>query len=401
MVSILLRQWRMRFLPRLSLGTTDLMAMATSSRQVAQGQPHADRKLASVQRIREIRPIAGADAIEVATVNGWQVVIAKAEGFKVDDMIIYCEIDAFLPICPAFEFLRKSSFKKNGDMEGFRLKTVKLRGQTSQGLILPLRLLTPPHAASADTLPEQAEADASLAPPAVEEGLDVTDVLRICKYEPPVPSHLAGLMKGLFPSFLRKTDAERVQNLARVYATWRDTMAGQFFVTEKMDGSSATYYWRDGVYGVCSRNLDLAEPEDMADNTFWKVGADLMLSGKLGGLGRNVALQGELIGNGIQGNPYNIPGHTLLLFDIFDIDTQKYYALPAFLETAAALGLRTVPLLEQAWTLPATIGDLLLYAEGKSVLRAATDREGVVVRSTDRAISFKAISNTFLLRKKE
>ena len=101
-----------------------------------------ERKLATLRKISEIKPIEGADAIELAVIDGWNVVTAKAVGHKVGDLVIYCEIDSFLPIEPEFEFLRKSSFKKMGDgTEGFRLRTRKLRNQVSQGVILPLSVL--------------------------------------------------------------------------------------------------------------------------------------------------------------------------------------------------------------------------------------------------------------------
>lgn len=100
-----------------------------------------ERKLASIRRISDIQPIEGADMIELAIVDGWKVVVAKNVGHKVGDMVVYCEIDSFLPIREEFEFLRKSSFKKMGDQEGFRLRTSKLRGQISNGLILPLSVL--------------------------------------------------------------------------------------------------------------------------------------------------------------------------------------------------------------------------------------------------------------------
>jgi RNA ligase (TIGR02306 family) len=99
-----------------------------------------ERKLASIQKVAEIRPIEGADAIEVARINNWNVVVKKGE-YKAGDLCIYCEIDSFLPVREEFEFLRKSSFKKMGDQEGFRLKTIRLRGQLSQGLLLPLTVL--------------------------------------------------------------------------------------------------------------------------------------------------------------------------------------------------------------------------------------------------------------------
>jgi RNA ligase (TIGR02306 family) len=98
----------------------------------------SERKLATIRTISEIRPIEGADNIELATVNGWKVVVGKEVGHKVGNPVVYCEVDSFLPIRPEFEFLRKSSYRKMGDVEGFNLKTIKLRGQLSQGLILPM-----------------------------------------------------------------------------------------------------------------------------------------------------------------------------------------------------------------------------------------------------------------------
>jgi len=91
-----------------------------------------ERKLATIRKITDIRPIEGADMIELATVGGWSVVVAKDVGHKVGNSVVYCEIDSFLPIKEEFEFLRKSSYKKMGDQEGFRLKTIRLRGQLSQ-----------------------------------------------------------------------------------------------------------------------------------------------------------------------------------------------------------------------------------------------------------------------------
>ncbi len=102
-----------------------------------------ERKLASIRQISQLEPIEGADKIELATVDNWKVVVAKDVGHKVGDLVVYCEIDSFLPVKPEYEWLRKSSYKKLSDgTEGFRIKTVKLRSQLSQGLILPLSLLS-------------------------------------------------------------------------------------------------------------------------------------------------------------------------------------------------------------------------------------------------------------------
>jgi RNA ligase (TIGR02306 family) len=364
-----------------------------------------ERKLASIRRISNIQEIPGADMIELAIVDGWKVVVAKNVGHKIGDMVIYCEIDSFLPIREEFEFLRKSSYKKMGDQEGFRLKTIKLRGQVSQGLILPLSVLFEGYGyrVSETLLNENVTLEpnrTAISPSDMIElviGNDVTEVLGIVKYEPPIPAELAGKVKGLFPSFIRKTDEERVQNLSDEYSKWKLQSEHQFYVTEKLDGSSATFYYNNGVFGVCSRNLELLETEG---NTFWKVARKLDLENKLQKLNSNICLQGELIGEGIQGNPYKIKGQTVRFFNIFDIDNQEYYGLPNFLITLDVLELESVPVLDRNFQLPDSVDELLNYADKKSELNPNFDREGVVIRSLDRKISFKAISNKFLLNEK-
>lgn len=337
-----------------------------------------ERKLASIRKITNIQPIPNADAIEVVTVDGWNVVSKKGE-FKVGDLCIYCEIDSFLPTTPEFEFLRKSSYKKlpNGD-EGFRLRTIKLRGQVSQGLVLPTSVL-----------PKGRE---------LFPGLDVSEVLGIKKYEPPIPASLVGKAKGLFPHFLHKTDEERVQNLAGEFGVLHLFHPNKtYYVTEKLDGSSATFYFRNGEFGVCSRNLELLET---LDNTFWKVARELKIEEKLGTLDDNICIQGELIGEGVQGNPYKIKGQTIRFFNAYNIDTRTYLPLDSFKSLMGELDLEMVPLLSEDFKFSSTLDELLKYAEGKSQLNPEFDREGVVIRSHDRTISFKVISNQFLLNEK-
>lgn len=336
-----------------------------------------ERKLASIKQITDIRPIEGADKIELASVGGWNVVVAKDVGHKVGDRVVYCEIDSFLPIKEEFEFLRKSSYKKMGDQEGFRLKTIKLRGQYSQGLILPINI-------------------SPLLGMVLSDGQDVTEILGIVKYEPPIPAELAGKVKGQFPSFISKTDEERVQNLTKEYEEWKNQSKHQFYVTEKLDGSSATYYVKDGEFGVCSRNLELLETEG---NTFWKVARELDLENKMKSLGRNIALQGELIGEGIQKNRYKIKGQTVRFFNVFDIDNHKRLGIHDLINVVEdIMDLNCVPYLLLPFPLPETVEDMVKFAEGKSQLNGSTEREGVVVRSMDGTISFKAISNKFLLK---
>jgi RNA ligase (TIGR02306 family) len=339
-----------------------------------------ERKLASIRVISDISPIEGADSIELATVDGWKVVVAKNVGHKVGDMVVYCEVDSFLPIKPEFEFLRKTSYKKMGETEGFRLKTMTMRKALSQGLIIPLNELLK-YGVSADD---------------VYDGLDVSGMLGIVKYEAPIPAQLAGVMKGGFPSFIPKTDEERVQNLTEEYQEWKNSDT-RFYVSEKLEGSSFTCYINNGEFGVCSRNLELLDTDT---NTLWKVARKLELEQKMLQHGGNFALQGELIGESVQGNIYNLRGQTVRFFNAYDIDLQRSIKLNDFKFLMEYLSLEYVPILDEDFYLPETIKDLLYYSDGKSVLNPKTNREGVVIRSHDMKISFKAISNLYLLNQK-
>jgi len=348
------------------------------------------RKLATLRKVSEIRPIEKSDLLELAIVDGWKCVVKKDE-FQVNDMCIYCEIDSFLPIREEFEFLRKSSYKKMADgSEGFRLKSIRLRGQISQGLLLPLSILidktvyTDISIIDIDILTELFKLS--------DIGTDVSDRLGIIKYEPPVPANLSGVAKGGFPSFIPKTDEERVQNLPEILIDNKDDV---FYTTEKLDGSSITIYLNRGEFGVCSRNLDLLETED---NTFWKVARSMDLERKMDLCSFNVALQGELIGEGIQGNPYKLKGQTIRFYNVFYIDKHEYADFHQFTTIIKGLGLETVPIIDVDFRLPNTIDELLSIADGKSVLNAEFDREGLVFRTKDGdRLSFKAISNLFLL----
>jgi RNA ligase (TIGR02306 family) len=379
-----------------------------------------ERKLASIQRIGKVLPIEGADAIEIVTVNSWKVVSKKGE-FKEGDLCVYFEIDSFLPMEKDFEFLRKSSYKKMGDLEGFRLKTIKLRGQVSQGLCLPLSILEKEDEMKIGISKQPWGDQLQLGPYddaiVIEEGADVTEYMCVLKYEPPIPAELSGKVKGGFPGFIRKTDEERIQNMTKEYDSMRDK---HYYVTEKLDGSSATYYFRDGVFGVCSRNLELADPGEFEqgtiigddgverpkkENTFWKVAKELSIREKLSSLTENYAIQGELIGEGIQGNPYKIKGHTLRLFNVFNIDTQEYLSLDDMVHFLHKINvddkpLELVPVINYDYKLPPIIEEILSYAEAKSRLYEGVEREGIVIRNRDKSISFKAISNNFLLKEK-
>lgn len=330
------------------------------------------RKLARIETIRNIEPIPGADNIEVATVQSWKIVTQKGL-HKINDEIIYCELDSFLPVRPEFEFLRKSCYRKMADgSEGFRLKTMKLRGQISQGLILPKSIL--------------GESSSKFS-----VGDEVTGQLGIVKYEPPIPACLAGEVKGMFPGFIPKTDEERIQNLTDRY---QEFLTEEFYVTEKLDGASATYYLRDGEFGACSRGLDLKETDN---NSFWKIARLLKIEEGLRAMNKNLAIQGELIGEGIQGNLYKLKGQTLRVFNVFDIDAYEYLPFDEFVKVVEDLNLTTVPILETNFKLQENVQDLIASAESASVVNQAQSREGIVLRSKGKnRISFKVISNKFL-----
>jgi RNA ligase (TIGR02306 family) len=329
------------------------------------------RKLASIQRIKNIEAIEGADAIEKASVLGWQLVIRKGE-FAIGDLCVYCEIDSVMPDRPEFEFVRAKSN---------RIKTIRLRGQVSQGICFPLNIL-----------PKGV---------AVEEDMDVTDIIGVTKFEPPIPANLAAEVKGMFPSFIPKTDETRVQVLQKVLDQYAGTPC---YVTEKLDGSSATFYLKDGEFGVCSRNLDLLYDES---NSMWKFAMENRLEEKLKALGSNIALQGEIIGEGIQKNKYKLKGQHVYFFNVFAIDSYRYFSLNEAKKMLSELELKMVPVLEEDYLLENDIEKLIVKSKMKSVLNKDTISEGIVIRPmqemTDKynlqgRVSFKAINPDFLIK---
>lgn len=348
------------------------------------------RHLATIQQIAEVRPIDGADAIEAVRVKEWWCV-AKKDEFKVGDHCVYFEIDSLLPVTnPNFDFLAKGSKVKTMVVEGkeytgYRLRTIKLRGQISQGLALP-----------ASTLGVYMESGVV--------GAEVSELLDVVKWEAPIPAQLMGKIKGSFPGFLPKTDEERVQNLAEVVQRQQGT---PMYITEKLDGSSATFYHvaqSDGspYFGVCSRNLDLLDTEG---NTFWSLAKKYDLANKLP-LG--YCVQGEAVGEGIQKNPLKLKGQNLYIYNVYDILNTRYLNYAEFIAFCKDLGLQTVPVLDANYTLNTNVEGLLAMAEGKSVICSTTEREGIVLRPLVEKqeviagvmgrLSFKAISNKFLLK---
>jgi hypothetical protein len=368
-----------------------------------------ERQLASVQKVLNIRPIPNADNIEVAEVLGWECIVLKAENVQVGDLVVYIEIDSIVPDRAEFEFLRDRKF---------RVRTIKLRKQISQGLVLPI-----------GTLPKGK----------YSEGQDVTEILGIRKYDPQAdkerdmwedkirasknPIHKFLLRypwyrqfvmkpkKGKFPSFIKKTDEDRIQLFPRLPETQKDTI---FTATEKLDGQSVTYFLQrnkgklkwfefykkpsDFIFGVCSRNVYLEKADT---SSYWTIANNYKIEDVLHNLLGNqdlIVLQGEIIGEGIQGNKYKVTGYDFYAFNlIFGTELQGSVEAKDIL---AYQGVKFVPILDTNFTLKPTIQENVDYALGKSVLLPVL-REGVVIRNEAKGLSYKIINPEFLLKNDE
>lgn len=348
------------------------------------------RQLATVQKIAEVVPIEGADAIEKVRVNDWWCVAKKNE-FKEGDLCVYFEIDSLLPIDPpTFEFLARGNKPKTMTVDGkeytgYRLKTIRLRGQLSQGLALP-------HAQFKSTFDSR--------PLPITVGTDVSELLNVVKYEAPMPAELAGKVRGNFPSFIPKTDEERVQNIGQ---TIMDQQGVLVYIAEKLDGTSATYYKKDGVFGVCSRNLDLLETEG---NTHWKIARRLDLEKKLP---EGIAIQGEIFGSSIGTNPFKATDQNFACFNVYSITEGRYLDFAEWMNFCLDNGIPPVPVLESSIALEMTAEQLIEKYDGLKSLLADVLTEGVVIRPMKEArvpmrngeegrFSFKVISNQYLLK---
>jgi RNA ligase (TIGR02306 family) len=345
------------------------------------------RKLATIRTVGELRPIEGADRIELVIVDGWQCVTQKSNGFKVGDLVVYFEIDSVLPMLPLFEFL-KDSYVKREWIEGYRLKTRRFKKQLSQGLVLPIH----------DVIPNPEST--------FEDGEDLTSFLGVQLWDPPISAQLAGTAKGNFPHFIPKTNQERVQNVFRKIKEKHpdDT----YEVTLKLDGSSCTIFVKDQTIRVCSRNLELdieKNPENAFCATALKYAPTLM---KLISELSDIAIQGELMGPGIQGNREGFTDLQFFVFDIFDITRQCYLtpgeriALLEVINENAEVKFQHAPIIVPKVGLHNlySVEDVLKIANRRSINHPIA--EGLVFKSnTNVTRSFKAISNEFLLKENE
>jgi len=382
-----------------------------------------ERQLATIQKILEVGHHSNADKLDIIKVMGWQLV-SKRDDFKVGDLCVFCEIDSILPTTnPNFAFLEKSKG---------RIKSVKLRGELSQGIAFPLFVL--------GCCPQ----DTPL------EGLDVTEQLGITKYEPPEPSHKGqnfgsfGKSRGNFPSFIPKTDEIRLQSCLGVL---EEIDGKECYVTMKLDGASCTIYSKKDIsgtrrFGVCSRNMEMDFNAETPTGRFCEVVHKLKIKDALTQYCEennvDIAIQGELVSEGVQANRLGITGSDIRIFNGYNIREGRYLHCAELLDLVRQLGVLTVPILQveknykttipistHKWLNPVdfyvfnydknihTLDYWLAFADSQKYNRASVGSkegyehtaEGVVIRPIGECysqrlkgrMSFKVISNKYLL----
>ncbi|KAI1339624.1 RNA ligase, DRB0094 family [Xylariaceae sp. FL0016] len=317
------------------------------------------RQLVTVRTISSVSPIEGADRIEIVAIDGWNCIVPVGE-FKAGDQAVFFEIDSFLPADdPRWEFLQDKFITWEKE-RGFRVRAMKMRGKISQGLVQPL-----------GRFPEIISTLSKLDAKHGREGaasllidMSFEEALGVRKYEvPEIPiSAMSKVPSVPFPTFVKKTDQIRCQNLPRLLEDWQDKV---FQETTKMDGSSMTAYFlqrgspqdhqssaldleREHLpvlpgehFGVCSKNIELPES---SGGFYWDVAKKNRLSEKLSRMNRSIAIQGELCGSAVQNNHEQFPDgfHDFWVYSIWDIDKQEYLKPKDTEEMATEMGLKHV-----------------------------------------------------------
>ena len=334
-----------------------------------------DRKLASIQKVKALNPIEGADRIELATILGWKVIVEKGD-YAVGDECIFFEIDSVLP--------SDNEYFNRLEKYNHRVRTQKMRGTVSQGMLAPFA-----------QLPDFENI-------VVKEGDDVTEAMGVTLYEQP-QKFFAGSPAGSFPTDLvPKTDVIRIQSRPELLDQATDI---DLSFSQKMDGTPATLIWNDGRLRVCSQNLEITRD---TDSVYWKVADDMHIADRLAGSkARALALQGEICGPGIQSNRSGLYCPTFFLFDIYDISAGKYLPVNEMITMADGLGISTVPIindmgLPNVWS----IDSLEAFAEKGVYTPSGHPQEGIVARSSREIFStiledrfrFKVVSKKYLMR---
>jgi len=346
------------------------------------------RKLASIQRVKSLEDIyrrgERADNIVVVKFNdvAWQCV-GKRTDFSVGDLCVYVEVSTVLPEHPVFSFMEKV---------GHRVKTVKMWGQLSQGLPLPLSILN--------------EFDPELKLNYLQVGDDVSEIIGVKRLEDFFPPKLGGEQAGIFPTHLiAKTDEDRIQS----YPNLLNDLVGKHVVaTYKMDGTSCTVLKSpDGELLVCSRNYVMKEGE----NVYWRVTKQVGLDKILDNPNfSHLQFQGEIVGSGIQGNPLDIVGHDMYIFNLVDGNTRKPFGIFEIEKFCSENGLKFAKPFKIWNEFDVTnVQELIGMLEGECYPFTNSVLEGVVIRPVEpffsvelgKWFSFKVINNDYLLKKGE
>lgn len=363
------------------------------------------RKLASVQKIKAIKPIEGADKIEIVQVLNWDCVAKKGE-YQVGDMVIYFEIDSLLPDIPMLEWLKGSSWSQK--LNKYKISTHKFRGQISQGLVMPIKDL--------EELDRQIHNREECVPIAYTEGTDLTEILNIEKYEPPVSNGPLGDLIS-HEWYVPKTDEERIQVCAEdILPKYMESEQGDWYASVKLDGCSCTAGLFEDMFLIGGRNQWYKGP-NMYTETVKKYITEEKLRAYQEATGMYVVFQGELCGPGIQSNRLGLPEKDWFIFNVFTSDTGKMDSytkcdLLNMSNICEYFGLKTVPLIpfeakfdfKTTTNIDETVENLLKYVDNikyRTFFDNASPNqiaEGAVFRMNDMSYSFKVVSNKFLLK---
>ena len=351
------------------------------------------RKLASIQKIWKIEPIEGADRIELAHVLGWQCVVKKDQ-FKEGDDAVYFEIDSFLPVRPEFEFMRTSSYKKSDFLgEGFRIKSMKLRGQISQGLLMPI-----------SEFPELYDKEMY---DGYEVGQDVTDLLGVRKWEIEEKATTGGTVIGTLPYDVPHTDETRVQAQPELIQEFTGL---EYYISTKMDGSSHSVSIDENGFHVCGHNY---EYKDDDSSSFYKLVKERGYQEKMEQFVndydlKSLTIQGELCAPGIQKNRLRLQKPEWYVFTVRMNGVRV--SLDTMMKICEDFGMTTVPIEEVGNDLPSkypTVEALLERADGE--YPNGGKKEGIVIRPTtpkysqliSAMLSMKVVNNKYLLKNEE
>lgn len=339
------------------------------------------RELATIQKVGKITPIINADRLEVAHVLGWEVVVPK-DTLKEDELVVYFEIDSFLPRDKRYEFLESSSLKKHPitDEEGLRIKSIKLRGKISQGLILPVT-----------QFPEIKNP---------KEGDNVTELLNIKIWdEPEALNIVSGGMKSSFHEVVTKTDEMRAQSNPKLM----DALRGKpYYITEKIDGMSVTVVKENDSIRVFSRNQEILESKN---NSIWKTLKKKGVIDALEKTDKDIAIQGELFGPKIQSNRLKVKELDYKFFNLVNPENNKRYDYVDWFDILKERGLdkvvQPVKVLEVGENFNYSLEELQELSSGN--YDGAGQREGIVIRPLKESeigdrLSFKVINNDYLLK---